>query len=217
VKTKNFLVFQGGVPQSPRVSLNKSAVLWNLLPSTRKQKENRNHRQPLLLVLRKGEASKTELKQIGLRHFAKDGCADIIFSTSKPHPYLQDELILDRFLTKLYHIDLAIEDNTHTRNIIRNLELYEKSKKFPMRKSKLCALSPWKERYSVYQCLITTWSNFYQRPELVAREAQILHATRKMNNATKSKEELASVERAADRAQVRSITKLRTPLFDLLF
>jgi hypothetical protein len=70
-------------------------------------------------------------------------------------------------------------------------------------------------------CLSDRLSEFYgyQKPDLVALEAQIAHGTRKVNNALKAKEEsakteenlaqkvgnyekeLASVKRAADEAQ----------------
>jgi len=72
-------------------------------------------------------------------------------------------------------------------------------------------------------------NSFFQRPDLVATEAQITHATRKLNNAQKTREEvgkseenlrlrvnglqkeLVSVKKAADAAQ--GGVRCRVPLF----
>jgi len=98
----------------------------------RKQKKGRSALQKTLLsISQKGgeflvklnNTKSKRLKQIGLRHFARKGYAECIFSTfnlltSTP----QDDLVLERILTKLYHIDLGIEDNT--RDIVKkNKEL----------------------------------------------------------------------------------------------
>ena len=149
---------------------------------------------------------------------------------------------MQRILTKLYHVDIGIEDNS--RSIVKkNKELatlreqqgvhdgevevaraqLAKARAVVMQKEKnikkadkaldgkVCRLLPMSGT--------TSRDFFFQRPELVATEAQILHATRKMNNAAKSKEELlknkshlqtkvssleqelGSVKRAADRVQ----------------
>jgi len=45
---------------------------------------------------------------------------------------------------------------------------------------------------------------YHQRPELVSTEAQIVHATRKMNNAEESKEDVAKTK-AQLQAKVTSL------------
>ena len=122
-------------------------------------------------------------------------------------------MILQRILVKLFHIEEAIENNTRA-IVKKNKELTGLREEQRVHDNALEAArtEQAKARTAVMQkekgikkaekaldgkvCRLysssssVTDSNILQKPELVTIEAHITHATRKMNNAEKSKEEV---------------------------
>ncbi|KAF8961627.1 hypothetical protein BDZ97DRAFT_1905485 [Flammula alnicola] len=96
----------------------------------------------------------------------------------------RNQLILKQVSIKLYHIDLGIEGNTRTM-VTKNKEL-----------------AGFRQEQKAHD---------QERPELVATEAQITHASRKLNNALKSKEDSAKNE-AQLKAKVAALQQELTAL-----
>ncbi len=111
----------------------------------------------------------------------------------------RDELIRERAMTKLYHIDMGIEDNTRA-IVTKNKELagLRQEQKAQDKAVEEARAEQAKARTAVMQKeknikkAEKTLEN--KKPELVATEAQITHSTRKLNNAAKSKDELVKTE-----------------------
>ncbi|PPQ70346.1 hypothetical protein CVT25_000126 [Psilocybe cyanescens] len=224
VKAKNFLVFQGDVEavasQSPRElsrlieQISGSLELSAEYEKAKEAQERATENATFNFTKRRGIAG--EIKQYKEQKTEADRFDALCQE--------KDQLILDRVLTKLYHIDMGIEDNT--REIVtKNKELTKlrQEQKAHDQALEAARADQAKARTSVMQkekgIKKAEKALEGKRPELVEKEAQITHATRKLNNALKSKDELAkneaqlqtkvaalenelvSVRKAAERAQ----------------
>ncbi|CAA7261205.1 unnamed protein product [Cyclocybe aegerita] len=224
VKAKNFLVFQGDVEavasQSPRElsrlieQISGSLELAAEYEKAKEEQERATDNATFNFTKRRGIYG--EIKQYKEQ---KDEAEKFEALCQE-----KDQLILDRILTKLYHIDMGIEDNTRT-IVKKNKELtgYRQEQKAHDKELETARADQAKARTAVMQkeknIKKAEKALEGKRPELVATDAQITHATRKMNNASKTKEdvaktesqlqakvtalqqELASVRKAAERAQ----------------
>ncbi|KIM37018.1 hypothetical protein M413DRAFT_448746 [Hebeloma cylindrosporum] len=224
VKAKNFLVFQGDVEavasQSPRELsrlIEQISGSLELAPEYEKAKEAQERateNATFNFTKRRGIAG--EIKQYKEQKTEADRFEAICQE--------RDQLILERILTKLYHIAMGIEGNTET-VMEKNEELVElrqaqeahnqevEGARAAQAKARTAVMQKEKGIKKAEKALEA------KRPDLVATEAQITHATRKMKNALKTKEdlvknqtqleakvaalqqELATVGRAAERAQ----------------
>ncbi|EDR03647.1 condensin complex subunit SMC1 [Laccaria bicolor S238N-H82] len=224
VKAKNFLVFQGDVEavasQSPRELsrlIEQISGSLELAPEYEKAKEAQDkatENATFNFTKRRGIAG--EIKQ----YKEQKGEADRFESLCQQ----RDELILQRILVKLFHIEEAIENNTRA-IVKKNKELTGlreeqrvhdyalEAARTEQAKARTAVMQKEKGIKKAEKALDG------KKPELVTIEAHITHATRKMNNAEKSKEELVkdlktrqekfdrlqtelkSVRRDADKAQ----------------
>ncbi|KDR79797.1 hypothetical protein GALMADRAFT_241878 [Galerina marginata CBS 339.88] len=200
VKAKNFLVFQGDVEavasQSPRElsrlieQISGSLELASEYEKAKEAQERATENATFNFTKRRGIAG--EIKQYKEQKTEADRFDALCQE--------RDQLMLERILTKLYHIDLGIEDNT--RSIVKkNKELagFRQEQKAHDKELEAARAEQAKARTAVMQkeksIKKAEKALEGKRPELVATEAQITHATRKLNNAQKSKEELAKNEK----------------------
>ncbi|KAF8872389.1 cohesin complex subunit psm1 [Gymnopilus junonius] len=195
VKAKNFLVFQGDVEavasQSPRElsrlieQISGSLELAAEYDKAKEAQERATENATFNFTKRRGIAG--EIKQ----YKEQKSEADRFDALCQE----RDQLILDRLLTKLYHIDLGIEDNTRA-IVKKNKELagLRQEQKEHDKELDAARADQAKARTAVMQkeknIKKADKALEAKKPELVATEAQITHATRKMNNAEKSKDEL---------------------------
>ncbi|PPQ75489.1 hypothetical protein CVT24_013353 [Panaeolus cyanescens] len=230
VKAKNFLVFQGDVEavasQSPKQlahlieqisgSLDLAAEYEKAKEAQERATENATFnftkRRGIAGEIRQYKEQKSEAERFKLL------CDE------------RDELVLQRILTKLFHIDLGIEDNSRA-IVKKNKELAgfrEEQKKYEeeldaarasQAKARSSLMAKEKAIKKAEKALEGKASPLFLKPELVAAETQIQHSTRKLNNAKKTQEELLkneqqfkvkvaalqkeleNVRRAAERAQ----------------
>ncbi|KAF8196098.1 hypothetical protein BJ912DRAFT_127207 [Pholiota molesta] len=199
VKAKNFLVFQGDVEavasQSPRElsrlieQISGSLELQAEYEKAKEAQERATENATFNFTKRRGIAG--EIKQYKEQKSEADRFEALVQE--------KDELIRERVLTKLYHIDLGIEDNT--RSIVsKNKELsgLRQVQKAQEKEVEAARAEQAKVRTGVMQkeksIKKAEKALENKRPELVAIEAQITHSTRKLNNAAKSKEDLAKTE-----------------------
>ncbi|KAF8882368.1 condensin complex subunit SMC1 [Gymnopilus junonius] len=184
----NFLVFQGDVEavasQSPRElsrlieQISGSLELAAEYDKAKEAQERATENATFNFTKRRGIAG--EIKQYKEQNLKR---------------IERDQLILDRLLTKLYHIDLGIEDNTRA-IVKKNKELagLRQEQKEHDKELDAARADQAKARTAVMQkeknIKKADKALEAKKPELVATEAQITHATRKMNNAEKSKDEL---------------------------
>ncbi|KAF8957847.1 condensin complex subunit SMC1 [Flammula alnicola] len=199
VKAKNFLVFQGDVEavasQSPRElsrlieQISGSLELASEYEKAKEAQERATENATFNFTKRRGIAG--EIKQ----YKEQKSEADRFDALCQE----KDQLILERVLTKLYHIDVGIEDNTRT-IVTKNKELagLRQEQKAHDKQVEAARADQAKARTAVMQkeknIKKAEKSLEGKRPELVATEAQITHATRKLNNALKSKEDVAKNE-----------------------
>ncbi|KAF8869575.1 cohesin complex subunit psm1 [Gymnopilus junonius] len=191
----NFLVFQGDVEavasQSPRElsrlieQISGSLELAAEYDKAKEAQERATENATFNFTKRRGIAG--EIKQ----YKEQKSEADRFDALCQE----RDQLILDRLLTKLYHIDLGIEDNTRA-IVKKNKELagLRQEQKEHDKELDAARADQAKARTAVMQkeknIKKADKALEAKKPELVATEAQITHATRKMNNAEKSKDEL---------------------------
>ncbi|KAF8156010.1 condensin complex subunit SMC1 [Crassisporium funariophilum] len=207
VKAKNFLVFQGDVEavasQSPRElsrlieQIAGSLELAAEYEKAKEAQERATENATFNFTKRRGIAG--EIKQ----YKEQKNEADKFEALCQE----RDQLILERILTKLYHIDMGIENNS--RSIVKkNKELtglrqeqsvHDKaleSARADQAKARTTVMQKEKSIKKAEKALEG------KRPELVATEAQITHATQQLRTKVAGlEEELASVRKAADRAQ----------------
>ncbi|KAF8892810.1 hypothetical protein CPB84DRAFT_1816222 [Gymnopilus junonius] len=217
VKAKNFLVFQGDVEavasQSPRElsrlieQISGSLELAAEYDKANEAQERAKENATFNFTKRRGIAG--EIKQTGVH----TGSLTPLHISSA----FSDQLILDRLLTKLYHIDLGIEDNTRA-IVKKNKELAGLRQEQKEHDKELDATRG--DQAEARTAIMQKEKNIKKvdkaleakKPELIATKAQITHATRKMNNAEKSKDELVknkkqlevklvTVRKAAQKAQ----------------
>lgn len=125
--------------------------------------------------------------------------------------FAQDDLILQRILLKLFHIEEAIDANSANINS-KNKELKTLRKEQKVHNDALEAAraEQAKARTTVLQkekqVKKAEKDLDAKKPDLVTIEAQIAHATRKLDNAVKSKGEIGDNE-AKLRAKVEGIKK----------
>ncbi|KAG6852767.1 hypothetical protein C0991_009264 [Blastosporella zonata] len=224
VKAKNFLVFQGDVEQvasqSPMAlsrlidQISGSLELSGEYEKAKEAQERATENATFNFTKRRGIAG--EIKQ----YKEQKGEAERFESLCAQ----KDDLILKRILFKLFQIEESIEDNS--KNIVgKNQELAGLREE--QRKHDKALEAARAEQAKVRSTVMQKEKNIKKsektldgkRPDLVAIEAQITHSTRKINNATKTRDEvarneqklrgrvaslekdLASVRRAADAAQ----------------
>ena len=199
VKAKNFLVFQGDVEavasQSPRElarlieQISGSLELQAEYEKAKEAQERATENATFNFTKRRGTAG--EIKQYKEQKSEADRFEALVQE--------RDELIRERAMTKLYHIDMGIEDNTRA-IVTKNKELtgLRQEQKSQDKAVEEARAEQAKARTAVMQKeknikkAEKTLEN--KKPELVATEAQITHSTRKLNNAAKSKEELVKTE-----------------------
>ncbi|KAJ3798658.1 condensin complex subunit SMC1 [Lentinula aff. detonsa] len=224
VKAKNFLVFQGDVEavasQSPRELsrlVEQISGSLELAPEYEKAKEGQDkatENATFNFSKRRGIAG--EIKQ----YKEQKGEAERFEAMEQE----RDALILHRILFKLYHIEESIERNAQeirTKN--KDLERQREEQRINDEALDAARAEQAKARTGVMQMekKIKKGEKALdsKRPDLVAVEAQITHSTRKINNAQKTKQdvaktqsdlegrvhnletELAKVKRDADKAQ----------------
>ncbi|KJA20749.1 hypothetical protein HYPSUDRAFT_166635 [Hypholoma sublateritium FD-334 SS-4] len=199
VKAKNFLVFQGDVEavasQSPRElarlieQISGSLELQAEYEKAKEAQERATENATFNFTKRRGIAG--EIKQYKEQKSEADRFEALVQE--------RDELIRERAMTKLYHIDVGIEDNTRA-IVTKNKELagLRQEQKVQDKAVEEARAEQAKARTGVMQKeknikkAEKTLEN--KKPELVATEAQITHSTRKVNNAAKSKDELVKTE-----------------------
>ncbi|KAF4618816.1 hypothetical protein D9613_009734 [Agrocybe pediades] len=211
VKAKNFLVFQGDVEavasQSPKElsklieQISGSLELAAEYEKAKEAQERATENATFNFTKRRGIAG--EIKQYKEQKTEADRFDALCQE--------RDQLILERILTKLYHIDMGIEDNT--REVVKkNKELtgLREEQKVHDRQLDAARADQAKARTSVMQkeknIKKAEKALEGKKPELVATDAQITHATRKLNNAVKSKEDLVKNEAQLE-AKVANLEK----------
>ncbi|KAF8802737.1 condensin complex subunit SMC1 [Phlegmacium glaucopus] len=199
VKAKNFLVFQGDVEavasQSPRElsrlieQISGSLELASEYEKAKEAQERATENATFNFTKRRGIAG--EIKQ----YREQKSEADRFDALCQE----RDQLILERILTKLYHIDMGIEDNSRT-IIKKNKDLgglrqeqsvHDKAlenARADQARARTTVMQKEKNIKKAEKALDG------KRPELVSTEAQLAHSTRKLNNAIKSKEALSKSE-----------------------
>ncbi|KAJ2928232.1 hypothetical protein H1R20_g8845, partial [Candolleomyces eurysporus] len=224
VKAKNFLVFQGDVEavasQSPRElsrlieQISGSLELSGEYEKAKEEQDKATENATFNFTKRRGIAG--EIKQYKEQKTEAERFEGLCEE--------RDELILNRILLKLYHIEDAIETNTHaiTRKNKELVGLREEQAKHDSalesarsEQARARAGVMQKEK----QIKKAEKAADAKKPELAASEAQITHATRKIENAQKNlndiakneetlrkkvdslKKELITVQREADKAQ----------------
>ncbi|TFK38253.1 condensin complex subunit SMC1 [Crucibulum laeve] len=224
VKAKNFLVFQGDVEavasQSPMQltklieQISGSLELAAEYEQAKEAQERATENATFNFTKRRGIAG--EIKQYKEQKGEAERFEGLVQE--------REELILRRILLKLYHIESAMEKNKH---LIERKNKELAGLREEQRKHDKALESARAEQAKVRGNVMQKEKGVKKaekaldgkRPDLVAIEAQITHATRKMNNALRTQEdvtrntgtlqakvdslqkELESVRKAADRAQ----------------
>ncbi|RDB26948.1 Structural maintenance of chromosomes protein 1 [Hypsizygus marmoreus] len=224
VKAKNFLVFQGDVEavasQSPRElsrlidQISGSLELAGEYEKAKEAQDRATENATFNFTKRRGIAG--EIKQ----YKEQKGEAERFEALCDE----KDDLILRRNLFKLYQIEEAIEMNSRT-IVSKNKDLagLREEQRVHEKALETARAAQAKVRMTVMQkeksIKKTEKTLDGKRPDLVSLEAQITHSTRKIANATKTKDEvsrneeklrerveslqneLVNVKRAADAAQ----------------
>ncbi|KAJ3549243.1 hypothetical protein NMY22_g966 [Coprinellus aureogranulatus] len=211
VKAKNFLVFQGDVEavasQSPRElsrlieQISGSLELAGEYEKAKEEQDKATENATFNFTKRRGIAG--EIKQYKEQKTEAERFEGLCQE--------RDELILQRILLKLFHIEEAIENNSHA--IVRkNKELAglreeqaahdEALNAARQEQAKARSVVMQKEK----QIKKAEKAVDAKKPELAALEAQITHATRKLQNAQKSQAEIAKSEDQI-RAKVDNLKK----------
>ncbi|KAG6855965.1 hypothetical protein H0H87_008906 [Tephrocybe sp. NHM501043] len=211
VKAKNFLVFQGDVEQvasqSPMAlsrlidQISGSLELAGEYEKAKEAQERATENATFNFTKRRGIAG--EIKQ----YKEQKGEAQRFEQLSDQ----RDDLILRRNLFKLFRIEESVEENS--RNIVNKNKdlagLREEQRKHD-KALETARAEQAKVRTSVMQKEKTIKKSEKvldgKRPDLVAIEAQITHSTRKINNATKARDEVARNEEKL-RYRVESLEK----------
>ncbi|KAF5378785.1 hypothetical protein D9615_006938 [Tricholomella constricta] len=200
VKAKNFLVFQGDVEavasQSPRElsrlidQISGSLELAGEYEKAKEAQERATENATFNFTKRRGIAGeiKQYKEQKGEAERFESLCAE------------RDDLILQRHLFKLYKIEESMESNSQ--NIVsKNRELVGLREEQRVHDKALEAARA--EQAKVRSTVMQKEKSIKKaekaldgkRPDLVSVEAQITHITRKINNASKTKEEVARNEK----------------------
>ncbi|TEB34053.1 condensin complex subunit SMC1 [Coprinellus micaceus] len=199
VKAKNFLVFQGDVEavasQSPRElaklieQISGSLELATEYEKAKEEQDKATENATFNFTKRRGIAG--EIKQYKEQKTEAERFEGLCQE--------RDELILQRILLKLFHIEEAIENNSHA--IVRkNKELAGLREEQAVHDEALNAArqEQAKARSGVMQkekqIKKAEKAVDAKKPELAAFEAQITHATRKLQNAQKTQGEIAKSE-----------------------
>ncbi|KAF8650227.1 hypothetical protein AX16_005342 [Volvariella volvacea WC 439] len=196
VKAKNFLVFQGDVEavasQSPKEltrlieQISGSLELASEYEKAKDAQERATENATFNFTKRRGIAG--EIKQ----YKEQKGEAEKFESLCEE----RDQLILKRILFKLYHIEESIEANINKiKEQNRALVGYREEQRNREQALEAARAEQAKERTVVMQkernIKKAEKALDAKRPDLVAIEAQITHATRKLNNATKAKDDVS--------------------------
>ncbi|KAF5325799.1 hypothetical protein D9611_000600 [Ephemerocybe angulata] len=211
VKAKNFLVFQGDVEavasQSPREpsrlieQISGSLELAGEYEKAKEEQEKATENATFNFTKRRGIAG--EIKQYKEQKTEAERFEGLCQE--------RDELILQRILLKLYHIEEAIENNSHAINR-KNKELVGLRQEQAAHDEALNAArtEQAKARSGVMQkekqIKKAEKAIDAKKPELAAFEAQITHATRKLANAQKNQDEVAKSEETV-RKRVEALQK----------
>ncbi|KAG6915096.1 hypothetical protein DXG01_013475 [Tephrocybe rancida] len=211
VKAKNFLVFQGDVEQVASQSplalsrlidqISGSLELAGEYEKAKEAQERATENATFNFTKRRGIAGeiKQYKEQKGEAERFESLCAE------------RDDLILKRNLFKLFQIEESIEDNS--RNIVgKNKELAGLRQEQRIHDKALEGARA--EQAKVRSTVMQKEKNIKKsektldgkRPDLVAIEAQITHGTRKINNTTKTRDEVARNEQKL-RDRVESLEK----------
>ncbi|KAH6918179.1 cohesin complex subunit psm1 [Coprinopsis sp. MPI-PUGE-AT-0042] len=211
VKAKNFLVFQGDVEavasQSPRElarlieQISGSLELASEYEKAKEDQDKATENATFNFTKRRGIAG--EIKQYKEQKTEAERFKSLCEK--------RDDLILQRILLKLFHIEEAIDANSANINS-KNKELKTLRKEQKVHddaleaaraeqaKARTTVLQKEKQIKKAEKALDA------KRPDLVTIEAQIAHATRKLDNAVKSKGEIGDNETKL-RAKVEAIKK----------
>ncbi|KAL9710106.1 Structural maintenance of chromosomes protein 1 [Leucoagaricus gongylophorus] len=224
VKAKNFLVFQGDVEavaqQSPRElsrlieQISGSLELAGEYEKAKGVQDRATENATFNFNKRRGIAG--EIKQYKEQKGEAERFEQLVEK--------RDDLILQRILFKLFHIEEAMNSNSET-IVKKNKELkgYRQKQRQHDKALETARADQAKARGAVMQkekaIKKTEKTLDAKKPDLVALEAQITHMTRKINSAMRNREEtakteaklaqtvqgyereLVSVKRAADKAQ----------------
>ncbi|KAF6764433.1 cohesin complex subunit psm1 [Ephemerocybe angulata] len=208
---KNFLVFQGDVEavasQSPRElsrlieQISGSLELAGEYEKAKEEQEKATENATFNFTKRRGIAG--EIKQYKEQKTEAERFEGLCQE--------RDELILQRILLKLYHIEEAIENNSHAINR-KNKELVGLRQEQAAHDEALNAArtEQAKARSGVMQkekqIKKAEKAIDAKKPELAAFEAQITHAARKLANAQKNQDEVAKSEETV-RKRVEALQK----------
>ncbi|KAJ8515491.1 hypothetical protein ONZ45_g7107 [Pleurotus djamor] len=195
VKAKNFLVFQGDVEavasQSPRElsrlieQISGSLELAVEYEKAKEAQDRATENATFNFTKRRGIAG--EIKQ----YKEQKGEAERFEQLCQQ----RDELVLQRILYKLYHIEQAIEDNAREikaqNKTLAGLREQQRvhdealeAARAEQAKARTTVMQKEKKIKKAEKALEA------KRPDLVALDAQISHSTRKLNNAQKNRAEL---------------------------
>ncbi|KAG2008796.1 cohesin complex subunit psm1 [Coprinopsis cinerea AmutBmut pab1-1] len=211
VKAKNFLVFQGDVEavasQSPKElsrlieQISGSGELAAEYEKAKEEQDKATENATFNFTKRRGIAG--EIKQYKEQKSEAERFSSLCQQ--------RDDLILQRILLKLYHIEEAIESNSGS-IVKKNKELAGlrqeqrahddalEAARARQAKARTSVLQKEKQIKKAEKALDG------KKPDLVSIEAQITHATRKLENALKSQSDIASNEKTL-RARVATLKK----------
>ncbi|KAG6898016.1 hypothetical protein C0992_007012 [Termitomyces sp. T32_za158] len=211
VKAKNFLVFQGDVEQVASQSpialsrlieqISGSLELAGEYEKAKEAQDRATENATFNFTKRRGIAGeiKQYKEQKGEAERFESLCAE------------KDDLILKRNLFKLFQIEESIEDNSR-KIVSKNKDLaglreeqrvHDKALEAARAEQAKCRSSVMQKEKNIKKAEKNLDG---KRPDLVAVEAQITHSTRKINNAIKTRDEVARNEQKL-RNQVESLEK----------